>query len=179
MNNEKILELAYKEGFDKACLIGTDKIVFDPSFRPYCEENLCGQYNCNYSCPEFCGAPEEMKARILNHSKALVLQMMWDFPTLTDDEAFKKSKKIQNRATINVIEKLKAEGHKGLMVGSSGCNLCSPCKAKTGEECPFPDKRFSCMSAYCIFVKMLADECGMKYNYENGKLPFFSMFVFD
>ncbi len=66
-----------------------------------------------------------------------------------------------------------------MMVGSSGSNLCSPCKAKTGEECPFSDMRFSCVSVYCIFVKKLADECSMKCDYENGKLPFFSMFIFD
>ena len=179
MNNKEILKIAEQEGFCKAEIIDTERIVFDSAFRPYCEENLCGQYNCNYSCPEFCGTPEEMRARVLRHGRALVLQMIWEFPTLTDSDAFKNSKKVQNSATIRVIQRLREAGHQGFMVGSSGCNLCSPCKATAGEECPFPEMRFSCMSAYCIYVKKLADECEMEYDYKNGKLPFFSMYVFD
>ena len=40
MKNEKIVEIAIKEGFADAAIIDTADIVFDASFRPYCEENL-------------------------------------------------------------------------------------------------------------------------------------------
>ena len=48
-----------------------------------------------------------------------------------------------------------------------------------GEKCRFPEFQFSCMSAYCIFVKKLADVCGMDYDCGPGLLPFFGMYVFD
>ena len=39
------------------------------------------------------------------------------------------------------------------MIGASGCSLCTPCALAEGLPCRFPDLRYSCMSAYCIFVK--------------------------
>ena len=65
MDNEKIIKIAIDKGFIDAAIIDTADIVFDASFRPYCEENLCGQYGANYSCPPDCGSPEEMKQKIL------------------------------------------------------------------------------------------------------------------
>ena len=74
MTAEQMVQYAYEEGFSAAAVVDTADIVFDPSFRPYCEENLCGQYGANYSCPPDCGTPEEMKQKVLAHKKALVLQ---------------------------------------------------------------------------------------------------------
>ena len=43
MTNEQIIQYAVDEGFAAAAIVDTSDIVFDPAFRPYCEENLCGQ----------------------------------------------------------------------------------------------------------------------------------------
>ena len=51
MTDNQLIRYAVEEGFAAAAVIDTDKIPFDPSFRPYCEENLCGQYGVNYACP--------------------------------------------------------------------------------------------------------------------------------
>ena len=77
MTIEKMIQYAMEEGFAAAAVVNTDEITFDPSFRPYCEENLCGQYGVNHSCPPDCGSPEEMKERVLKHKHALVLQTIW------------------------------------------------------------------------------------------------------
>ena len=64
MNEQDILRLAEGEIFTATAIIPVSDIVVDYSFRPYCEENLCGQYGVNYSCPPECGAPMEMEARL-------------------------------------------------------------------------------------------------------------------
>ena len=51
MTEQAMIAAAVEEGFAGAAVIDTDKIVFDPMFRPLCEENLCGQYGVNHSCP--------------------------------------------------------------------------------------------------------------------------------
>ena len=43
MTENEMIQLALEEGFAAAAIVDTTQIVFDPSFRPYCEENLCGQ----------------------------------------------------------------------------------------------------------------------------------------
>ena len=72
MKTEEILAIAKKEGFTGAAVISTDRVVFDPAFRPYCAENLCGQYGANYSCPPDCGTPEEMKEKVQKASDAAI-----------------------------------------------------------------------------------------------------------
>ena len=93
MTEAEMIQLAYDEGFAAAAIVDTAQIVFDPSFRPYCEENLCGQYGANFSCPPDCGSPEEMKQRVLAHKKALVLQTIWQVADYSDVPAIKHAKK--------------------------------------------------------------------------------------
>ena len=176
---EELISAALEEGFAVAAIVDTDKIVFDPSFRPYCAENLCGQYGANYSCPPDCGSPEEMKNRILAHKKALVVQSAWEIQSFQDTETIAKAKKEHNAAQLRLAKKLEEAGHPGLMVGASGCALCKPCGLTKGEPCKFPRQRYSCMSAYCIFVKKLADECGIDYTWNDGVLALFGLHAFD
>lgn len=179
MTEKEMIQYAVNEGFAAAATVDTKDIVFDPSFRPYCAENLCGQYGANYSCPPDCGSPEEMKRRAMAHKKALVLQTIWEVSDYSDMPAIKQAKKQHNAAELRVVKKMRECGYDGLIVGASGCALCSPCAITRGEPCKFPELRYSCMSAYCVFVKKLADTCGMEYNCGEGLLGLFGMYVFD
>lgn len=179
MNQETMIRYAAEEGFAAAAVADTAAIVFDPMFRPFCEENLCGQYGVNYACPPSCGTPEEMKQRILSHKKALVLQTIWEISDFTDLPAIKQAKSAHNAAQIRLAKQMRQEGCEGFLVGASGCALCTPCALVQGEPCRFPEYQFSCMSAYCIFVRKLAEHCGMEYDCGEGLLAFFGMYVFD
>lgn len=179
MTDQTIVQWAVEEGFAGAAVVDTGDIVFDPAFRPYCEENLCGQYGANYSCPPDCGSVDEMKARILSHKKTLVLQTIWEISDYSDKPSIKRAKGAHNAAEIRLAKRLRGQGCDGIIVGASGCALCSPCAVTDGEPCRFPDLRYSCMSAYCIFVKKLADKCGLEYDCGEGLLAFFGMYVFD
>ena len=179
MNIGQMIQYAVEEGFSAAEVTNTEDIVFDPSFRPYCEENLCGQYGANYSCPPDCGSPANMKKRVLAHKKTLLLQTLWEVSDYSDMTAIKPAKAAHNAAQIRLAKRLRKEGCNGFLVGASGCALCSPCKRQLGQPCPFPEYQYSCMSAYCIFVKKLADHCGMEYDCGEGLLAFFGMYVFD
>lgn len=179
MKTEQMIQYAIEENFAAAAVINTEDIVFDPAFRPYCEENLCGQYGVNYSCPPDCGSPEDMKAKILEHKQALVLQTIWEISDYTDKDAIKAAKKEHNMASQRLMKRLRSENCDGFMVGASGCALCSPCAITKGKTCRFPQQMYSCMSAYCIFVRKLTEKCGMEYNCGEGLLAFFGMYVFD
>lgn len=179
MNREQLINYAVEEGFAKAEIIETKDILFDPSFRKYCEENTCGQYNINYSCPPRCGTPEEMKQKILVHKYALVLQSSWNISDYTDMKALKNAKDIHNLFSQKLMKRLKAEGCDGFVVGTSGCSLCSTCAFQTGEPCRHPEQRSSGMSAYCIAVMDLAEKCGMSYSWKEETLSYYGMYVFD
>ena len=179
MTEKDMLQYAIDEGFAGVALIDTDQIEFDPSFRPYCEENLCGQYGVNYACPPDCGSVEEMKQKVLSHRKALVLQTIWEISDYSDKPAIKQAKAAHNAAQIRLAKRVRKEGREGFLVGASGCALCSPCAIVEGKPCNFPEYQYSCMSAYCIFVYKLTDKCGLEYDCGEGLLAFFGMYVFD
>jgi predicted metal-binding protein len=177
--DNQLIEIAIEERFSDASIVDTSSITFDPSFRAYCEENLCGQYGNNYSCPPHCGTPDEMKQTILKHKKALVLQTVWSIKDCHDEALIESAKQSHRAYTLAVIEKLERHGFHGFMIGASFCSLCAPCVIHEGKPCKFPQQKYSCMSAYCIHVKDLAIQCGMTYDYIDSVLPLFSMFVFD
>ena len=178
LEEKYLVDCALEEGFSAAAVVETDRIVFDPRFRPYCAENLCGQYAANYTCPPVCGTPEEMKQRILAHKKALVLETVWQ-ADYTDGPANKAGKKAHNQAAVRLLKRLRKEGCDGFLVGASGCSLCKPCHMQKGEPCAFPDLRWSCMSAYCIYVKQLSEDCHMEYTPGEGLVSYYGMFVCD
>lgn len=143
MNEAELLRKALDMGFANAALIGTGDITFVPAFRPLCRENLCGQYGANYACPPACGSVEEMRARILRHPRALVMQTMWDIEDPLDAAQTRPAKGRHNQLTRRLID---WAGEPGLMVGASGCSLCSPC-AVTGGGIPAVSR--SCNTPVC------------------------------
>ena len=42
--------------------------------------------------------------------------------------------------------------------GQTALGGISFCHLKNGKPCPHPEERYSCMSAYCIFVRKLAEQ---------------------
>ena len=179
MTWEEMTSMAAEEGFAAAVVADTKDIPFDPSFRPLCAENLCGKYGANYSCPPDCGTPDEMRARIQAHRHALVLQTIWEIADYSDSKAIKAAKKEHNAATLRLLGRLRRADVPGFPVGASGCALCETCAITEKKPCRYPDLYYSCMSAYCIFVRRLAEQCGMEYDCGPGLLAFFGMYVFD
>ena len=177
MQEHEIIKLAEAMGFT-AAYIDTADVVQDPSFRKFCEDNLCGKYNANYSCPPDCGTVDEVQQRLKAGKRALVLQSIWDICSYDNKDEIQKSKKTHNAAILRFTESLRQAGHKGFCLGYGGCPLCDPCKRVNNEPCAHPEQKISCMSAYCIDVAKLAEKCGLEFAWVPEKLFLFGMFVF-
>ena len=177
MQEYEIIKLAEEMGFT-AAYIDTADVVQDPSFRKFCEDNLCGKYNANYACPPDCGTVDEVQQRLKAGKRALVLQSIWDIGSYDNKDGIQKSKKTHNAAILRFTETLRQAGHKGFCLGYGGCPLCDPCKRVTNEPCVHPEQKISCMSAYCIDVAKLAEKCSLEFAWVPEKLFLFGMFVF-
>ncbi len=173
-SNEEILQEAQKAGFDNYKLIEASRLHFCRDFRKYCEVNYCGNYGKNYSCPPGCGTPEEMEERTRKFDTVLVLQTITPVQDITDGEETKKIKLRHNEMTWNLIEKIGGEIGEYLPAMAGPCGLCTPCAMAEDMECRFPEKKASCLSAYCIKVDALAEECKIPYWCED-KVAFFSL----
>ena len=174
MCDSELIKLAEEMGFH-AGIVSAKDIPVDGSFRKFCEDNLCGKYNANYSCPPGCGTPEEVRQRLHSAEKALVVQRIHEIGSYENKEAILKSKKDLNLAILRMTEDLRQKGTDCFCLGYGGCPLCDPCKQVAGEPCAFPEKRISCMSAYCIDVGKLAGRCGLEFAWSQEKLFLFGM----
>ena len=179
MTWEEMTSMAAEEGFAAAVVTDTKDIPFDPSFRPLCAENLCGKYGANYSCPPDCGTPDEMRARIQAHRHAPRAPDDLGDRGLQRQQGHQGREKEHNAGTLRLLGRLRRADVPGFPVGASGCALCETCAIVEKKPCRYPDLYYSCMSAYCIFVRRLAEQCGMEYDRGPGLLAFFGMYVFD
>lgn len=177
MKDTEILSLAETAGF-RAALITTEKIVIEPSFRAFCEENRCGKYNANHSCPPDCGTVEETTRRLTEYPRALVLENIFEIESYENNAKILELRKQHNADILRLTETLRNAGLKGFCLGYGGCSLCDPCKRVLSEPCAFPEKKISCMSAYCIHVAKLAERCGLPFAWEPHHLYLFGMFAF-
>lgn len=95
MTELALLEMARAEGFN-AAMIEPENIPVNPAFRMFCEENRCGKYNANYSCPPDCGTVEELRAKTLAEDMAMILTTKWDIGSYENKEAIQEAKKSHN-----------------------------------------------------------------------------------
>lgn len=172
-----LTEFARKEGFNVGFTL-TEQIPVDPKYRVYCEDNLCGNYGTNYSCPPDCGTVEETHQRLLAEKDAMVIQTVWDIGSYDNKEGILRAKRAHNAAILRLMDKLQKMEVEGFPLGYGGCPLCDPCARKEGEPCKHPEKRISCMSAYCIDVAKLAEMCGLEFAWNPEKLYLFGMIAF-
>ena len=178
MTDHELATLAEDAGF-RAAVVPAQEIPVDGGFRKFCEDNLCGRYNANYSCPPACGTPEEVRQRLHSAGRALVLQKVYEIGSYENKDAVLKSKKNLNLAVLQLTQRLRQAGQRCFCLGYGGCPLCEPCKQVSGEPCAFPDRRISCMSAYCVDVGKLADRCGFEFVWIPEKLYLFGMILLD
>ena len=150
-------EEAKKLGFSDAAVIHTEDLVFVPEYRQFCEENRCGCYDINPSCPPKCGTIEEMHDTAMKYKKSLVLHTMQ-----TGEMDYKKAKLEHNRLTEQLVEMMKSEGKTDLLVMCAG-----------------PYKHNSCMSAYCVDAQKMADAAGMVCWTDDGLIRYFSQVLFN
>lgn len=177
LTDVELLEKIQEEGF-AAAFIDPKDIPVVSAFRMFCEENRCGKYGANYSCPPDCGPVEALQEKILGEEKAIILTSHWEVDGYEDKEAVQFARKAHNEAILRVMDAVKKGGWDGFAAGYGGCALCNPCKRALNEPCAFPEKRISCMSAYCINVGELARICGLEFSWDPQKLYLFGMIAY-
>ncbi|MBE6886905.1 MAG: DUF2284 domain-containing protein [Ruminococcaceae bacterium] len=178
MTDIQLLSIAREQGFNPA-IISTKDIVVDYSFRKFCEDNLCGKYGANYSCPPDCGTPRQVHQKMLSKDSALVLQMICDIESYEDKAAVQQARASLNKAVLAVMDKMNECGYSTIPLGYNGCPLCNPCRRTLNQPCVFPERQISCVSAYCINVSELAETCRMEFTWSDKKLYLFGMILFD
>ena len=110
MTEKELLLLAEEHGFCAALITPAD-VPVDAKFRVYCEQNLCGNYNANYSCPPDCGPVETLRQNILAEEQVLIVQTIWDIAGYEDKETIQNAQKTHNQMVLRLKSEMEKQGY--------------------------------------------------------------------
>ena len=164
-------------GADKVCCTDVANIVFNTGFRKSCEENRCGNYGRNYTCPPYCGTAEELIGKVKSFSKAFVIVCTEKIDGYEDKKGIELADKRISEVTFLADDYAKENVYEYMMIGGSNCKRCTPCRAVAGEECPYPDKAFVSLSAFCVDIAKLTESCGIRMVWDGSEVSYYSMLL--
>ena len=153
-------------------------VEFDPAWlrpeeriRALCYENKCGCYNNNYMCPPYIGTLKEIKSKLDGFERGLLFQYSAEVDVRNDLPGLMKTKQDFQEKILQleeVIRKENIESFWGMMGGS--CGLCLPCKASTGESCPYPEKARTSLESIGIDVLAFLEKFGLDNRFQTDKI---------
>lgn len=179
MTDEQLKAMVLDAGFTGAAVLSAREIQFAEVFRSCCEDNVCGNYGVNHSCPPLCGDFAEMVERTRPYEKALLMRSSWEADNVMDEAELKPMKKMHSAMTRELLGRIRAAVPGGLGMAAGCCTICTPCAAAEGKPCRFPEDKISCMSAYCINVAQLAKSAGLEFFGEGHTVYFFSLYLYN
>jgi predicted metal-binding protein len=165
-NTSELIRGALDAGFSQAGELNVAALVFMPEVRDMCGADRCRQYGKNWRCPPACGSIEEAAERAAKYSYGIIVQTIGKMEDDFDYNAMVESGEKHKLNFINLIQTLKTRYDDILPMGAGACNICEAC-TYPDEPCRFPEKSYSSMEAYGLWVSKVCEISGIPYN--NGK----------
>jgi predicted metal-binding protein len=170
------VSLCLELGATKAERIPVEQLVFQPELRRYCEQNACGRYGKNYTCPPYIGDTEALIAKVRGFRSAVIFQNIYALEDSFDFEGMMEAQRNHNEMTRAVARRVYAERGRenALVLAAGGCTLCERCGAPDGAPCPGEADALASLEAYCINVSQVENVTGMKYINGQDTVTYFS-----
>ena len=185
MEVSEILKLLEESnGSTEICIAENSKeipvsgIPYDPEFLKYCEGNQCGGYGKNHMCPPRVGNIHELIANAKTFSKAVVFQNVYQLEDSFDFEGMMEAHADFAKRTTFLAGALCGKG-RYILLGAGKCQICEECTALNDKPCVHPDKAYSALECYGIYVAKLLEKNGMKYNNGEATVSYVGLIYFD
>lgn len=160
---EKWINLALEIGFTAASPMDTTKLTARSDIREMCKDDRCHAYGKNWTCPPACGSLIDCQSRMQNYQNGILLQTVGHLEKDIDSRAYQQTEQLHLQYFRAFSEKLKKEYPEALCLGSGGCRICKSCAYP--NPCRFPDKAYSSMEGYGLFVTQVCRNNQLPYYY--------------
>ena len=178
MSDKLTVEQFLEIGFEHAAFFDPAQLEFRQEVRDMCSADKCTQYNKNWACPPACGSIELSVEKAKKYSKAIMIQTTAVMEDSFDFETMMQAAKDHKERFGKVVELFRTEDPDCLPMGAGGCNICKKC-TYPDEPCRFPDKAFTSMEAYGLYVAGECKKAGLEYNYGPNTLTYSSCILFN
>lgn len=176
---DQVLQAAQDAGFTAAKPLDMQSLTFYTDTLQYCEQNLCGKYGSNWSCPPHSTTPQEMEALKDNFEAGVIVQTRGLLEYEDDAEGIDLVRNTHNRAFYPFVDKMRSLYGKVTAMSSGGCRVCKECSFPD-EPCRYPEKKISSVSAYGVHVDEICEASGIDYEYhrDDRQLSFIGVILF-
>jgi predicted metal-binding protein len=166
-----IEEYSRKLGIGVCVEIDPSVLIPEERIRAYCEENKCGSYGKNYTCPPYAGTLEEIREKLGRYNHGYLLQYSKEMDLKKSLKRVIRSKDDFHRLILKMEEYMKSAGIKkvwGLIGGN--CGLCRECAVNKEKPCRYPEKARMSLEAAGIDVIGLLDKIGLDSNFHSDRI---------
>ena len=164
-------------GFEHAVFFDPAGLEFRQEVRDMCSSDKCHLYNRCWSCPPACGSIEDSVKKAKKYKRAVMVQTTAQLEDSFDIETMMSASADHKKRFSDVVELMRSRYPNCLPMGAGGCNICKKC-TYPDEPCRFPDKAFTSMEAYGLFVSAECKKAGLEYNYGPNTLTYSSCILF-
>ena len=169
-----LITLALDCGAHKAAEIATEQLRFSEGFLAACEQNYCGRYGRNYTCPPHVGEIGALIAKVQRRKTAVIWQTVHNLEDSYDFEGMQRGQTLHNGITLEVAQQARAVLDDALVLGAGGCFLCNNCAVNSDEPCRFPGRAISSLEAHGIDVSQIERVTELKYVNGANTVTYFS-----
>lgn len=170
------LKAALECGFTEAYPLDVQKLVSRPDVRAACRQDLCGSYGRNWTCPPYCGTPEECEERMHGYAQGLLLLTVGQLRRAIDSKGYLRTEAEHLEHFRQFSARLRAQYPQALCLGAGGCRICPKCAWP--EPCRFPEQACSSMEGYGLFVTQVCRDCGAAYYHGEKTVTYFACALF-
>ena len=148
--------------------------------RTLCEEDKCGNYGKNYTCPPLVGTLGEMKERLASFNRGILFQYATPVDVKGDRKGVQESKVDFHRKILELEGFFILRGIRDLwgMIGGS-CSLCGVCHARAEKPCPQPEDARSSLESLGIAIIPLLEALGLDNAFHPDKITWTGCILFN
>jgi predicted metal-binding protein len=160
--------------FDHVHPIPAATITLAPLVRKLCEQNRCGHYGKNWTCPPAVPPIEYFREKIAGFDTFVLVSHIYEVKSSFDWRAMLAGGADFNDRLRAVKRALETErpGQAFFVLGAGACPLCDPCACVAGEACRNPAEAIVSMEAAGIDVMRLMKDNGLTYYHGKNTVTF-------
>lgn len=163
-------------GFSHAVPMDTGKLTARQDVRAMCAADQCRAYGKNWTCPPHCGTLAACEEEMRSFTRGILLQTVGTTRKAVDTKAYRETEQ-QHLRQFYALAKKVASSHPGaLCLGSGGCRICETCAWP--DPCRFPEKAYSSMEAYGLFVTEVCRDNGLAYHHGANTITYTGCILF-
>ncbi|MDY6834766.1 MAG: DUF2284 domain-containing protein [Chloroflexota bacterium] len=168
---EDLLALARQMGISASAEFDSKLLVPEQRIRDLCRQNICGNYKNNYTCPPYVGSLEDVRIRLLDFRRGVLLQYSKSMDVKSNWAKIQETKVDFHHIILYLEEFAQGRGidHLWGMIGGS-CGLCPVCNARLGKPCTYSDKARMSLEAIGVDVLALLAKLDLDNEFHSDKI---------